>query len=104
MTVPKQENRVISRGALRRNVRAKRRQLSPKERRVAADGLARKIRREPQFWASQKIGCYVVNDGEIDPRRITKTAWSMGKQVYVPILNDPKTLVPSPCPRLSYSG
>lgn len=41
----------------------------------------------PVFRNSGRIGVYLPNDGEMDPRPLLRRAWSMGKRCYLPVLD-----------------
>ncbi len=41
----------------------------------------------PAFRNSGRIGVYLPNDGEMDPRPLLRRAWSMGKRCYLPVLD-----------------
>ena len=56
------------RQALRREMRRRRRALSPHQRAEAAERLARHLRGHPRLHFARRIGLYLPNDGEIDPR------------------------------------
>lgn len=75
------------RNELRRNIRAKRRALSPEQQKSAAVALLRQVRQRHDFIRARHIALYLPNDGEIDPRPIIKLCWQLGKTVYLPILH-----------------
>lgn len=72
---------------IRRQKRLQRQQLSAVAQRHNSLSLCSNIIRERVFHNSQRIACYLANDGEIDPSPVIEHAWSMGKQVYLPILS-----------------
>jgi 5-formyltetrahydrofolate cyclo-ligase len=72
---------------LRRELRARRCQLSPAEQNQAAHALHRQVCRHPVFLKSQRVAFYMAEDGEIDPLLLLQTAEKMGKQCYLPILH-----------------
>ena len=56
------------RQALRRQLRSKRRAMPEQQRALAAERLARRLRNHPRLLFTRRIGLYLPNDGEIDPR------------------------------------
>jgi len=73
--------------ALRRELRAKRRALSPEEQGLAAARLAHNLSQTRWFRVSQHISCYIANDGEIDVSLVIANAWEMRKTAYLPVLS-----------------
>ncbi len=86
----------LSRPALRRTLRQARRNLSPLQQRLAAKALYRQLAHHPLFRRAQRIGLYLPNDGEIDPRPLMHAAWQRGKQIYLPVLQ------PWPATRMTF--
>lgn len=74
--------------SLRQQLKLKRRKLSPIERITAAKKLTDHCIHRSFFTQSQHIAAYFAYDNEIDPAAIIQHAWSLGKQVYLPILKD----------------
>lgn len=74
------------RQALRREMRRRRRALSPQEQNRAALQLSRLLVRQPLFVRSRNIALYLANDGEICPRFVLQKALAMGKRCYLPVL------------------
>lgn len=72
---------------LRRLIRQHRRQLSPAQRRDAANGLARSLNTAAELIARKRIALYWQNDGEIDPALAIELLLQRGKQVYLPVLH-----------------
>ncbi len=72
---------------LRRQMRAARRTLTAQQQQQAANGLARLLKRYPPLLRSQRVGLYLPNDGEIDPRPLLDMLWARGKDVYLPVLH-----------------
>ena len=77
----------INNGTIRRNKRLLRNQLSCHEQSTHAFGLANQVCRQLPFLNSNRVACYLANDGEIDPEYIIQTAWHLRKQVYLPVLS-----------------
>ncbi len=76
----------MERSELRRKIRARRRGLTIEQQLDHASGLAEVLSRDPWFRNSQRIAAYLPVDGEMDPSPLIVTAWSMNKQVYLPVL------------------
>jgi len=70
----------------RKQLRARRRALTQRERLHRSHTLCRQLARQPLFLTSQRIAAYLPADGEVDPRTLIELAWRMGKQVYLPVL------------------
>jgi 5-formyltetrahydrofolate cyclo-ligase len=68
-------------------MRAARRSLSASARSRAAHRLARELARTSWFLRSQRIACYLANDGEMDPAPLMERAWRQGKTCYLPVLS-----------------
>ena len=71
---------------LRREKRALRQALSPAIQQQHSQALRSQIIQEKTYRNAKTIGCYLTNDGEIDPHLIIEHAWFLGKKVYLPIL------------------
>ena len=72
---------------IRTRKRQLRNQLSHLQQTSHAMGLANQVCRQPSFLYSNRLACYLANDGEIDPEYIIRTAWRLRKQVYLPVLS-----------------
>lgn len=72
---------------LRRDMRAARRALSPKQQRDHSLALAQRLVRWLPFMKAQRIALYLSNDGEIDLAPVVEHARHTGKQVYLPVLH-----------------
>jgi 5-formyltetrahydrofolate cyclo-ligase len=72
---------------LRARKRQLRNQLGCREQSAHAAGLARQVCRLQTFLNSDRVACYLANDGEIDPVNIIHAAWGMRKKVYLPVLS-----------------
>lgn len=70
----------------RRQLRARRRSLDPRERRRRGAALYRHLFSQPLFRNSRRIAVYLPSDGEVDTAAIIEQAWALGKQVYLPVL------------------
>lgn len=73
--------------ALRKELRARRRALSPIEQQLAALGLVRQVRHHPDYPRARRIALYWANDGEIDLAPLTDQLKADGKSVFLPVLN-----------------
>ena len=74
---------------LRKLIRQKRQALSIEQREIKSQLLADTISKSRVFLNSRRIACYLAVDGEIDLTPIMQIAWSMGKQVCLPVLGLP---------------
>jgi 5-formyltetrahydrofolate cyclo-ligase len=77
----------LDRNAIRRQVRERRRALSSHERSHLSAQLAANITRSSLFRNSRTLALYLPNDGEVDLSAVAQTAWSMGKQCFLPVLS-----------------
>lgn len=75
-----------SRPVQRRQLRAHRRALSERERLQRAEALRRQLARQTAFRTATRIAAYLPHDGEVETRALIELCWSMGKQVYLPVL------------------
>lgn len=74
---------------LRQQMRAQRRALTTRQQRLASLRLARRLRLHPALLRARRIGLYLPNEGEIDPRPGLLNGNSQ-KRFYLPLL-DPLT-------------
>ena len=72
---------------LRCEKRALRQALSPAIQHQHSQALRSQIIQEKIYRNAKTIGCYLTNDGEINPHLIIEHAWFLGKKVYLPILS-----------------
>jgi 5-formyltetrahydrofolate cyclo-ligase len=72
---------------IRARKRGLRNQLTCQQQSAHAIELANRVCRQQAFLNSNRIACYLANDGEIDPDHIIRTAWSLRKHVYLPVLS-----------------
>jgi len=77
----------IDNSTIRSKKRQLRSQLSSLEQSTHAIGLANQVCRQRAFLNSNRVACYLANDGEIDPDYIIQTAWKLRKRVYLPVLS-----------------
>ncbi|MBS1200756.1 MAG: hypothetical protein H6R27_1434 [Proteobacteria bacterium] len=74
------------RGAVRRRMRAARRQLDGSARRAAAERVAAQLARLGLPRPHSRIAVYVPMDGELDPAPIAALARRRACEVYVPVI------------------
>ncbi|HEX6592218.1 MAG TPA: 5-formyltetrahydrofolate cyclo-ligase, partial [Moraxellaceae bacterium] len=74
------------RARLRRELRARRRQLSPRQQRSAARHLALALSRLPLLRCARRIALYWPVDGEIDARPLRRQRGLRQRQFYLPVL------------------
>lgn len=72
---------------IRSEMRARRRALAESARATLSAQLTRNVVRTPLFLCSQRIACYLPNDGEIDTHHIIRRIWSMKKKCFLPVLS-----------------
>lgn len=78
--------------ALRRELRARRRALTPRARRASALRVAGRLPRLRAWRRARHVGLYLPADGELDPVPILRRAWQEGRRTYVPVLRAGKRL------------
>ncbi len=71
---------------LRRKCRQIRAELTTSKRNEASARICEKVTRAGYFRRSRIVGCYLPNDEEVDTRPIIARAFSMGKQISVPVV------------------
>lgn len=76
-----------TRQQLRKQLRAKRRALTPQQQKNAAHNLLKTLRNRIDFRCARHIALYLANDGEIDPGPVIRYCWQHGKKVYLPVLH-----------------
>ncbi|WP_028302550.1 5-formyltetrahydrofolate cyclo-ligase [Oceanospirillum beijerinckii] len=76
----------LNRNQLRREMRHRRRALTPAQQKQAALSLRSQLLKIPQFLRAKRIAVYLPNDGEIDPSLLIEQARKMGKTCYLPVL------------------
>lgn len=77
---------MTSRHSLRKEIRAKRRALSPHQQETCAQQFADHFFKSHLFRNSDRIAFYMANDGELDPSYLMAAAWAIGKKCYLPVL------------------
>jgi 5-formyltetrahydrofolate cyclo-ligase len=76
----------MTRDALRRQLRADRRALTPEARRLASVAAALTLCGSPAYRDARRIAVYLAMDGELDPMPFVMRARSDGREVYLPVL------------------
>lgn len=76
--------------SLRREMRRKRRALSPLQQKKAAEKLKSTLTRSHLFNRSKHVAIYLANDGEIDPALFITKLWKSKKHCYLPVLHPTK--------------
>lgn len=71
---------------LRKELRQRRRALTPAQQAQASALVLRHLLRFPAFMRGSRIALYIANDGEIDPSPIAQKLWQIGKHCYLPVL------------------
>ncbi|GAB2788025.1 5-formyltetrahydrofolate cyclo-ligase [Halomonas shantousis] len=77
---------LTARRELRRELRQRRRALSPLQQRLASLALCRHLRQLPEVRRARRIALYLPNDGEIDPTPLIPWLHRRGAKVYLPVL------------------
>jgi 5-formyltetrahydrofolate cyclo-ligase len=80
-------NTSTARTTMRRDLRDRRRALSPADQARAAAALAARLVANRLFRVSRRIAVYLPNDGEIDPAPLMERIWQQNKVCYLPILS-----------------
>ncbi|WP_151705004.1 5-formyltetrahydrofolate cyclo-ligase [Nitrincola alkalilacustris] len=76
-----------ARRELRKQMRAKRRNLTPQQQLRASERAMRTLQNQLWFRQAQHIALYLPNDGEIDPTAMIKLCWKLRKTVLLPVLH-----------------
>ncbi|HEX5842494.1 MAG TPA: 5-formyltetrahydrofolate cyclo-ligase [Pseudomonas sp.] len=71
---------------LRRELRARRRQLSTYQQRQAAHALSRRLWQQPEIRQARHIALYWPADGEISPLHFARQAQARGHRLFLPVL------------------
>ena len=71
---------------LRKQLRLKRRLVSPTEHKQTEQQVLNRLRYSPQFKSAQKIGLYLHAFGEVHTRKIIQFCFQKNKQVYLPMI------------------
>lgn len=74
----------------RRELRERRRALTPAHQHHASLSVLRHLMKLPQFMRAHHIALYMASDGELDPGVIAQQLWKMDKHTYLPVLRPGK--------------
>ncbi len=74
------------RQSLRQSLRQQRQQLSPEQRQQAAQHICQQLLHHNDWQNSQRIACYLANDGEVDTTAIIQQIWQANKSCYLPVI------------------
>ena len=83
-----QVEKAAAKAALRKQLRAHRRALSPPEHDRRSRLAAKAIERLPQFSAGRRVALYLPFDGEVDTTGLIEAARRRGVHLYVPVVID----------------
>lgn len=75
---------------LRRQMRAWRRQLPAATQQAAAAQASLHMQQLSVFQSSKSIGCYIAQEGELDPAPLIAAALAQGKHIYLAALHPTK--------------
>ncbi|WP_344703709.1 5-formyltetrahydrofolate cyclo-ligase [Halomonas cibimaris] len=75
-----------AKNALRRELRRRRRVLTPRQQRTAAAGLCQRLKTLPELRRARRISLYLPVSGEIDPLPLLPWLYRRGVNVYLPVL------------------
>ncbi len=76
--------------SLRKSLRHRRRQLTPREQDIAASRLYDQISGKRFFHSARRIAFYLPSDGEIDPSLLMAAALERGQHCYLPLIHPHK--------------
>lgn len=76
----------MTRDALRQQLRAARRALSPETRRLASVAAALRLCDSDIYRDARRISVYIAMDGEMDPAPLVQRARRDGREVFLPVL------------------
>lgn len=79
-----------NKAALRKTLRARRRQITGAAARQAAQAAAAQLIATPLWRRARRIALYLAADGEIDTTPLMAAAWQAGKTVYLPVIRPPR--------------
>ncbi|MGJ7458259.1 5-formyltetrahydrofolate cyclo-ligase [Halomonas sp. MA07-2] len=72
--------------ALRRELRRRRRALTPQQQKRASECMCHRLRRLPEVQRARRVALYLPNDGEIDPTPLIAWLDRRGARVHLPVL------------------
>lgn len=68
-------------------MRRRRRALTPRQQKLAAQALYQRLAPSPQFRFSRRLAFTIASDGEISPHLLLAAASRRGKACYLPVMN-----------------
>lgn len=77
----------LGRAGLRRRLRARRRAIDARARRIATRTLTRHLLALPLLRGARRIGFYLPNDGEIDPGPAATALMLRGARIHLPVID-----------------
>jgi len=77
---------LISKKALRQDIRQQRNELTESAQQAAGFGVLKQLRQYPAFQASHRIAAYLANDGEIPLTPTITHLWQRNRECYLPVL------------------
>ncbi len=87
LTHPVMKSCEYNRSDLRTVLRERRRALGADQQVSAGEGLCEILRVRPELLDGQHIAIYIANDGEINPDVLRDYLWAVGKQCYLPVVD-----------------
>jgi len=78
---------MVDRSQIRHQMRQQRNAYALPQRAEAAHHVARTISRSRFYRNSQRIACYIANDGELSLELLIERIWLEGKGCYLPVLD-----------------
>jgi len=73
--------------ALRKEMRQRRRALTPQQQARAERVLAKHLFADMRNRKCRRIAAYLANDGEVSTQAVIQDCWHRGVEVYLPVLN-----------------
>lgn len=77
----------LSRDAIRREMRSRRRSLTSEQQQQAALQLAGRAMRHPRVLSASALSLFLSFDGELDTGPLIERLWQAGKRVFLPVLH-----------------
>jgi len=78
---------MVARVKLRKEIRERRRALSPILQQQASELLLQRLSTYKKIQTAKNIALYLANDGELDLMPFIEWCWQENKQVYLPVLH-----------------
>ena len=82
----------MNKESLRREMRARRRALSPEARTAHAQAAADHLAQSKEWQDADSVALYIAADGELDPAALFALARTQGKSLYLPTLSGHRSL------------